>query len=102
MSSSRIKASRRQFLKSAGRVGGILSAGPALPTFITSNALGNTNTPPAGEGIRVACVGLWTMGKNHLHQQFKNTIALCDVEKRGVSKNNNMKPNFFIYSPFLP
>jgi len=81
MSKSQSKSSRRQFLKKSGKT----TAGIAAPYFLTSNALGDANTPPASERIRVGQIGLKTMGLNNLHRQMKNTVALCDVDKNHLA-----------------
>ncbi|MHC4443239.1 MAG: Gfo/Idh/MocA family protein [Planctomycetota bacterium] len=82
MSKPKAKTSRRKFLKNSGKT----TAGLAVPYMLTSNALGNADTPPASERLRVGQIGLWTMGKNNLHRQMKNTVALCDVDKNHLAE----------------
>jgi len=72
---------RRDFLRQSAGVG--LSF--ALPTIITSQALGNQNVPPASERIRLGFIGVGNQGNNNLKPHLMNTVAVCDVDKKRLA-----------------
>ena len=69
---------RRRFLKTAG-------ATLAVPYVITSNALGNQDTPAASERIVMGGIGIGNMGRgdqgNFLGRKNVQYVAVCDVRK---------------------
>ena len=90
-----MKASRRSFLKAAG--GAI-----ALPTIITSSALGANGRPPASERIVMAGIGMGGQGSGDLGEFMGDSriqvVAVCDVKhdnleniKNGVNGRYNNK-----------
>lgn len=73
------KVSRRDFLRqSAG-----LSF--ALPTIITSQALGSQNVLPASERIGIGHIGVGGQGSSNLYSHAQNTVAVCDVDRKKLA-----------------
>jgi len=72
----RRKSTRREFLKTAG-------AAIAVPYVITSNALGNADTPPASDRIVMGGIGIGNMGRGDqgafLGRSDVQYVAVCDV-----------------------
>ena len=66
---------RREFLKKTG------AAGLALPYILTSNALGQGETPPASDRIALGAIGVRNQGGGLLKGNAKNTVAVCDVDQ---------------------
>jgi len=57
------------------------SASLAVPYFLTSNALGNADTPPASERLRFAAIGVGNQGSGNLGAVLADCVAVCDVDK---------------------
>ncbi|HVA49572.1 MAG TPA: Gfo/Idh/MocA family oxidoreductase [Pirellulales bacterium] len=70
--------SRRDFLKVAG-------AAMAVPYFVPSSALGNSETPAASDRIVMAGIGIGNMGRGDqgafLGRKDVQYIAMCDVRE---------------------
>ena len=73
--SERTSFSRRRFLGTAAAAG-------ALPTFLSTDALGQAGKPPASEKIRLALIGCGGMGRANLQACVANpnvaVVAACD------------------------
>jgi len=69
--------SRRGFLIGSGAAAGAL----ALPTIITSEALGAEGVAPASERIRIGCIGVGNQGLPNMNHHLKNVVAVCDVDR---------------------
>jgi myo-inositol 2-dehydrogenase / D-chiro-inositol 1-dehydrogenase len=69
---------RRDFLRQAG---GAAACGIALPTILTSKALGAPGVPAASERILVGVIGIGGQGNGLLSAHLKNTVAVCDVDQ---------------------
>jgi hypothetical protein len=95
MKTMKTKISRRTFIKSSGIV-------LALPTIITSNALGGRDgTPPASQRITLGGIGMGGRGSGNIRQLMTDKrvqfIAACDVKHnalRGWKDNKNVDTYF--------
>jgi hypothetical protein len=78
VSNSTTSPSRRDFLKAAG-------AAIAVPYFIPSSALGNSERPPASDRIVMAGIGIGNQGRGDqgafLGRKDVQYIAACDVRE---------------------
>ena len=93
MNTSRSKISRRCFVKAAG-------AAVAIPTIITTNALGASDgTPPASDRITMGGVGCGGRGSGDLRQIMGDKrvqmVAACDVKMQALEgwtkRDSNIK-----------
>jgi hypothetical protein len=74
---------RRRFLQGTAAVA---AGGLAIPTIITSRALGDATTPPASDRIVMAGIGLGNQGSGDQRRFLENPavqyLAVCDVREK--------------------
>jgi predicted dehydrogenase len=72
------RPSRRAFL----RTGAAAASAVAIPTIITSRALGGQGVAPASERIRIGCIGVGNQGMGNMNAHIKNVVAVCEVDAK--------------------
>jgi predicted dehydrogenase len=87
--------SRRQFLRSTGKIAFGIGVGLAAPNIFLNRTKAATGQNPS-EFIRVGFIGVGGQGNHNLGQLMKNAVAVCDVDKthleaakQRVEKTNN-------------
>jgi predicted dehydrogenase len=92
---SNTNLSRRQFLRSTGKITLGVGVGLAAPNIFLNRTKAATGQNPS-EFIRVGFIGVGGQGNHNLGQLMKNAVAVCDVDKthleaarQRVEKANN-------------
>ena len=86
MTEKKRQITRRDFFRKTGRTAAGAGAAIALPTIITSGALGNAHAAPANDRILIGAIGCGGRGNgnlgNFLRHRDTKVIAVCDVDSR--------------------
>ncbi|MGG7664536.1 Gfo/Idh/MocA family protein [Dyadobacter sp. BHUBP1] len=82
--------SRRKFIHTATAIAGGTAVSPVITNFTYAGARGSTSIGSPGDRIRVAAIGINSMGWADVNAVMKNPgvecVALCDVDRNVLDK----------------
>ena len=85
MSKSRLSSlSRREFLRSSGKLAVGVGAGLAMPNIFLNRTKAATGENPS-EFVRVGFIGMGGQGGSNLRAMMKNAVAVCDVDSEHLA-----------------